>query len=200
MKIGVENRRTVAIAAVLMVIGVFLFVRMIVGWESTPAVKAAPAPSAVDVVLGQTQAATPNGRAKQVPALPTLDPRLRLKLLAQSEEVKYEGRGRNIFRAEAEPEIPKPNPGFLRKQEEQRQAQQPPAPPPPPPIPLKFFGFASAPGAPRKVFLSEGDDVFIAGEGEVVDRRYRVVKINAMSVEIEDVLSNNRQTIPLTQG
>ncbi len=200
MKIGAENRRTVAIAAVLLVIGVFLFARMIYGWESTPAVKAAPAPSAVDVALAQTQAPTLKGRAKQVPALPTLDPRLRLNLLAQSEEVKYEGSGRNIFRAEAEPEIPKPNPAFLKRQEEQRQMQQPPAPPPPPPIPLKFFGFASAPGAPRKVFLSEGDDVFIAGEGEVVDRRYRVVKINAMSVEIEDVLSNNRQTIPLTQG
>jgi len=42
--------------------------------------------------------------------------------------------------------------------------------------------------------------VFIALEGQIVDRRYKVVHINPASVEIEDVLNNNRQTIPLTQS
>ena len=67
---------------------------------------------------------------------------------------------------------------------------------------LKFFGFANKPGEPKKVFLSQGEDVFIAGEGEIVDRRYRILRIitNPASVEVEDVLNNNRQTIPLTQG
>src|SRR5436853_359153 len=76
------------------------------------------------------------------------------------------------------------------------------ATPPPPPIMLKFFGFANKPGEPKKVFLSQGEDVFIAGEGEIVDRRYRILRIitNPASVEVEDVLNNNRQTIPLTQG
>ncbi len=73
-------------------------------------------------------------------------------------------------------------------------------PPPPPPIPLKFYGFASKPGEPKKIFLSSGEDVFIAAEGEIVNRRYRVLHIGVNSVEIEDVLQNNRQTIPLTQG
>jgi hypothetical protein len=50
------------------------------------------------------------------------------------------------------------------------------------------------------VFLSEGDDIFIAGEGDIVDRRYKVLHISPMSVEVEDVLNNNRQQIPLTQG
>ena len=72
---------------------------------------------------------------------------------------------------------------------------------PPPPIPLKFFGFANQPGEPKKVFLSKGDDVFIAGEGEIVDRRYKVVRISATSVEIQDVVvSGPPQSIPLTQG
>jgi hypothetical protein len=65
---------------------------------------------------------------------------------------------------------------------------------------LKFFGFASSPGEPTSVFLGNGDDVFVAREGEIVNRRYKVMKINPKSVEIEDVLSNNRQTIPLTAG
>jgi hypothetical protein len=38
--------------------------------------------------------------------------------------------------------------------------------------------------------------VFIAAEGDVVDRRYRVVKIGNNSVQIEDILNDNTQ--PLT--
>lgn len=76
----------------------------------------------------------------------------------------------------------------------------PPPPPPLPPINLKFFGFASKPGEPKKIFLSQNEDVFIAAEGDIVNRRYRVLHIAPNSVEIEDVISSNRQSIPLTQG
>src|SRR5439155_981691 len=69
-----------------------------------------------------------------------------------------------------------------------------------PAITLKFFGFANKPGEPKRVFLSQGDDVFIAAEGDIVDRRYKVLRISPMAVEVEDVLNNNRQSIPLTQG
>jgi hypothetical protein len=78
---------------------------------------------------------------------------------------------------------------------------QPPAAAAPPPIPLKFFGFANQPGEPKKVFLSKGEDVFIAGEGEIVDRRYKVVRISPTSVEVQDVVgSGPPQSLPLTQG
>jgi hypothetical protein len=76
----------------------------------------------------------------------------------------------------------------------------PPALPPPPPINLKFFGFASKPGEPKKIFLSQGEDIFIAAEGDIVNRRYRILHISPAAVDIEDVLNNNRQSIPLTQG
>jgi len=77
----------------------------------------------------------------------------------------------------------------------------PAQPPPAPPIELKFFGFRRAiPESPRRFFLSQGEDVFIASEGEIVDRRYKVLRISPASVEIEDGAHNNRQEIPLTQG
>jgi hypothetical protein len=51
------------------------------------------------------------------------------------------------------------------------------------------------------VFLSSGGgDVFVAREGDVVDRRYKIVRIQPNTVEVEDVLTNNRQNLPLTQG
>jgi hypothetical protein len=43
--------------------------------------------------------------------------------------------------------------------------------------------------------------VFVAGEGEIVDRRYKVIRISATSVEIQDmVYSGPPQMIALTQG
>ncbi len=68
-------------------------------------------------------------------------------------------------------------------------------------IPLKFYGFASPPGEPKKIFLKMGEDVFVAGEGEIVDRRYKVIRIPNTSVEIQDVVTSGPpQNIPLTQG
>ena len=70
-----------------------------------------------------------------------------------------------------------------------------------PPIPLKFYGFASSPGEPKKIFLKSGEDVFVAGEGEIVDRRYKVIRISPNSVEMQDVVNSGPpQNIPLTQG
>ena len=129
-------------------------------------------------------------------AAPSLDPELRLKLLESSEGTKYEGTGRNIFVPALEV-IPQPVASAIKKNEP---PPGPPPPPPPPPINLKFFGFASHPGEPKRIFLAQGEDVFIGAEGDIVDRRYKIVRINPTSVEIEDVLNNNRQTIPLTQS
>jgi hypothetical protein len=42
--------------------------------------------------------------------------------------------------------------------------------------------------------------VFIAAEGDIVNRRYKILHIGTSSIEVEDVLNNNRQSIPLTQG
>jgi hypothetical protein len=75
--------------------------------------------------------------------------------------------------------------------------EQPPPPPPPPKIDLKFFGFAAGSGN-KTVFLSQGDDVFLAKEGDIVQRRYKIVKVNSANIEVLDVLNNNKQTIPLT--
>jgi hypothetical protein len=41
----------------------------------------------------------------------------------------------------------------------------------------------------------------VAGEGEIVNRRYKVVHISANSVEIQDVVNSGpSQSIPLTQN
>ncbi|HVP63587.1 MAG TPA: hypothetical protein VMT82_01755 [candidate division Zixibacteria bacterium] len=192
MKLGAENRTETIIAAVLGIIALLMVLR---GFVFSPSSKPTPAPA-----RAAAPAAAPAGnRGKATPVLTqSLDPRLRLDLLNSSEQVKYVGKGRNIFRAEAEPvkiEQPKVSP-FRQKNAEPVVN----TPPPPPPIPLKYFGLASRPGEPTRIFLSEGDSVFVAKEGEIVDRRYKIVHVTPNQVEVEDMLYNNRQSIPLSQG
>ncbi|MFB3814393.1 MAG: hypothetical protein ACE14L_09785 [Terriglobales bacterium] len=200
MKVGAENKTKAISAIALLAIGIALGLNALrpTTRPSAPAANAAGAgsqkrPAKTQRTAGET--------TKYVAATlsPTLDPRLRLDLLKSSENVNYEGSGRNIFREGSEP-IPTPKGPGLLDDKPQAPVWQPPVPPPPPPIDVKFFGWASRPGEPKAIFLSRGDSVFVAHEGDIVARRYRVVKINSNNVEIEDVLSNNRQSIPLTQG
>ena len=199
MKIGAENRTKLIIAVALTAVAVVVFLFNFAGSNPTAATPSATVPPGV-ISQGVTPlrpASRAKGRGKKVSTAPrSLDPTLRYDWLKASEDTKYEGNGRNIFLAQAE--IPQPvDNGNTDKSKE---SEGPPPPPPPPPINLKFFGFASKPGEAKKVFLSEGEDVFIAAEGEVVNRHYKVLRISPTSVEIEDVLNNNRQNIPLTSG
>jgi hypothetical protein len=63
---------------------------------------------------------------------------------------------------------------------------------------VKFYGFASKPGEPKRVFLADEGEVFVAKQGDIVERKYKVVQINNTNVLIEDVLNSNRQQVPLT--
>lgn len=186
MKAGTESKTKVRIAIALGIVAI-----LTVAWELIPGSE--PNPGSAPVAV-----ATPE-KGKPASIGESLDPRLRLDLLANSENVKYEGKGTNIFREGAAPvEIPRPAVPPLSRQ--QKAAVQNPGPPPPPPINLKYFGISNSNGERPKVFLSEGDDVWIAREGDVVNRHYKIVHISPNAVEIEDLLNNNRQSIARTQG
>ena len=76
----------------------------------------------------------------------------------------------------------------------------PPPPAPPPPIELTFFGYSARPSGLRRAFLLKGDDVFIAAEGDVVDHRYKVTKIEKTSAQVEDIPYAHTQSLPLVQN
>jgi hypothetical protein len=182
MKVGAEDKKKLYAMAALLALALLLIVRTLFFSSGTPAsANAATGP-------------IPAVRASKGPNL-TLDPTLRTDLLRNSEGAEYRGSGRNIFEPQATP-LPQPVKTVV--------VTPPPAPPqgppPPPPIPLKFFGFANNPGEPKSIFLAQGEDIFIGHEGEIVNRRYKIVHIRSNAVEIEDVMNNNRQSIPLTQG
>lgn len=202
MKLGLENKKKTVWAAALGLVAILVFayqfIPMFTGSSAPTSSAQAAAPA-----LPHTSPSRPGKAALKVGSktlIDSLDPTLRLDLLATSEKTQYEGNGRNIFVSQRE-EVVIPTPVARGNTDAQAQQYTPPLPPPPQPIPLKFYGFASSPGEPKKVFLKLNEDVFVAGEGEIVDRRYKVVRISATSVEIQDVVgSGPPQSIPLTQG
>jgi hypothetical protein len=184
MKAGTESKTKLYTAIVLGVVAV-----MCVAWAVIPSGPAsAPAPRAAS-------------SGTKTAAVESLDPRLHLDLLTSSEDVKYEGKGKNIFRASTESEpIENVKVSPLLGHKGNVQLPQVYTPPPPPPINLKFFGLTNSKGEKPKAFLSQGEDVWIAREGDVVNRHYRVLRISPREVEVEDLLNNHRENIPLTQG
>jgi len=203
MKAGTENRGKLIAAVVLLVLAVLLVANWLFssgGTSAAPAV-ARPSDNALALDDPSTTAPRPTRRTTTVKKTArSLDPTLRYDWLRQSEDTEYKGSGRNIFQAQMDIPTPVAPAVTDRQQAQAAAAAGPTGPPPPPPIDLKFFGFASHPGEAKKIFLQQGEDVFIASEGEIVDRRYKVLRISPTAVEIEDVLNNNRQEIPLTQG
>jgi hypothetical protein len=187
VKTGAGNKKQVIIAGALLAVLAAVVIYDLGGSGTSSA-----APPATSTTPQRGRLAT------RKTAQNDLDPTFHGSQLEESRKIKYEP-GRNIFEMQATPMPtpianvrPTPPPG-------------PPTPqptPPPPPIPLKFYGFANKPGETKRIFLAEGDPqnsvVFIAKQGDIVDRRYRVLQIAANSVQIEDVLYNNKQTIPLT--
>ena len=195
MKLEVENRKKVIWLAVLAAIALVML-----GYEFWPQSVAAPHVTAQTTSAPAKPGTRRTASGKVVPVVePQLDPTLDLNLLRRSEEIKYAGNGRNIFVAGSVASIEKPK-GNGTDTQVAGGVRPLPAIPPPPPITLKFFGFANRPGETKKVFLSQGEDVFIAAEGDIVDRRYRVLHISPTTVDVEDVINNNRQSLPLTQG
>lgn len=193
MKLGTENKtKTVVAAGLLLVAALAMY-----NWLSSSN-DSAPSPAATKVATGVNSAAKTLGKPAARKTGPvvlaqSLDPTLRVDLLKTSENVTYKGSGRDIFQNQPEPPpVPKEIQPVINT--------GPPPPPPPPPIPLKFYGFTGNKSGPKEVFLSKGDDIFIAKEGQIIDRRYKIIKIGPNSVEVEDVLTNNRQTLPLTAG
>ncbi len=191
MKLGLENKRKTMIAAVLALVAIFLLIRAFSGGGEE-----APAPAQTAATPSATVIKSKSKKPVRTSLTHSLDPTLRFDLLKSSEDVTYKGNGRNIFSSTAPP--PEPIPGPVTPVSTDKQA--PPPPPPPPPSGLKFYGFAGPKGGSKKVFLLKGEDIFLAKEGDVVDRRYKIMHVSTTSVEVQDVLTNHTETIPLGAG
>ena len=226
MKMGAEPRK-VAILVVISGIAAYLLYSNLVSTPPGPATSAVEAhgtrpvpedPSTTPPVAQPPAASSrPGGRRTTSqefrpsfkrkggvdPGL--IDPKLRLDLLAKVQAVELAPAERNLFQfGPATPVVLPAEPKIIPKTQAQIQAEQarqnaePTGPPPPPPITLKYYGYAAqrADGHKRAFFL-DGDDIFVASEGDLIKKRFRVVRIGVNSVEVEDTQFSHTQMLPL---
>jgi hypothetical protein len=127
------------------------------------------------------------------------NPQLHTDKEKRARETEYKSGGRNIFSRDLPP--PLPSKEAIRKLDEERNkvVQQAPAPPPTvSPLPVKFFGFGTVPnGTKRLAFFTNGEDVYVVGEGELLLNRFRIIRIGNANLEYEEVSSGLRGTANL---
>jgi hypothetical protein len=128
-----------------------------------------------------------------------VDPTLRVDLLEASRSVEYQGNSRNIFEYYTPPAPPPPVENAPPKPPPENAPAGKSPPPKPLTIALKFYGMAQRPGGPRRAFLTDGDEIIIAQEGEVVAKFYKVNRIGISSLELEDIRSKKAQQLPLIE-
>jgi hypothetical protein len=110
-------------------------------------------------------------------------------------------KGRNLFR-----ELPKTPPPLPPQRvaappaaalDPNAPPPAPPPPPPPPPITLKLVAIVQGAGRPLAA-LSDGRDVFYGREGEVIEGRYKIIKINVESIDISYLDGRGQRRLSLT--
>jgi hypothetical protein len=209
LRVGTESKpklyAAIGLGALLVIIAAIQIPKFFGTSSPAPVTTPAPVITRPAAAPSETASTSASGAATpypheaiQLPSSSALDPALHPELMAQAEDTTYKGNGRNIF----SPDSAAPEPVHIEKPKPFRNEPPPPppGPPPPPPIDLKFYGYSSINGGNRQIFLLHGDDIFLAHEGDVVDRRYRVVSIRPFSVEIEDIPYHNTQSLPLSQN
>jgi hypothetical protein len=128
---------------------------------------------------------------------------VKLELL-QQHRPELEEAERNLFRFQ--PRAAPPAPVDTRPRPSAAPAPAPPAivaptgPPPLPPIPLRFIGLVDAPTqAGRVAIFSDGrNNVFSGKDGDIIEGRYKVLKVSPDAAELSYVDGRGRQTIRLT--
>jgi len=224
--LGAEPKKIAILGGLLVVAGYFYFSNSDLGTtvSATPSAVTPPSKSPV-----QRSTARPVSRTKSIdrisntaprefrPAMPKsvdpsgIDPTLHLGELAALQQVPIEGGTRSLFEIGAAPPPPaavalkdpapiEPKPVFVGPKQ-----PPPPLPPPPdpkaPPIPLKFYGFVNQTksGTDKRAFFLDGEDIVIANEGDMIKKRYKIIRIGINSATVEDTQfkSNNQQTLPL---
>jgi hypothetical protein len=183
---GRERRTQVLLGALVVVLGAAAAYRF---WPST----AASAPAASNT---RGAARTSGGGAQE------LAPDVHLEALQQPRP-KPGDVDRNLFRFKSRPAPPPPAPGPVTPRPAEPPAPPvpigPPPPPSTPPIPFKFIGILEVPGQSQRVaILSDPRGVYHGREGDIIEGRYRILKIGVESVEMAEVDGRGRQTIRLS--
>lgn len=230
MKLGAEKNKVILLGVLGAVACVTVYTQFFSGPDLTPTRRPAAQRASATPQRKTTRRRRPTSRpargqafrpsfgagdGSEEPLDPmTVDPTLHTELLAKVRGVEFGGVERNIFRFGERKPKPIAGPTAEEAAEAAKRAQEAAAKPAPatpkpkpaqpkaPPIKWKYYGFAnSATDARKRAFLlGEEEEVFVATEGDIFKKRYRIVRIGINSIVIEDMQFKDEQTLPLQES
>jgi hypothetical protein len=179
--------------------------------------KTAPKSSRREEVRGAAfRPSYPGGEGDEALDPHKVDPTLHVDLLAKVRTIAFEGVERNIFAfGERKAAVAPPDPAQVAEAQKKLEEAAKPAPvaaaapakpaepskPKAPPIKWKYYGFAeSSTDEQKRAFLLDGEEILIGAEGDVFQKRYRIVRIGMSSIVVEDMQFKDEQTLPLEQN
>lgn len=179
---GWSRRRMLVVAAVVAAAAAVAIVRP--GFDGTAENSAGPSNR------------TGQAGATALPAVPVVD--LKLERL-QAEREALEDAERNPFRFRPKPPPPPPPRAAAPvPRPEDVAPPRPPGPPPVPPIPVKFMGVITVKGVRTAAFTDTRGNTFSGKEGDIIEGRYRLLRIGPDLVEMAYLDGRGRQTIRMT--
>jgi hypothetical protein len=132
--------------------------------------------------------------------LPVENPQLHTDGVERARKTEYKSRGRNIFSRELPPPPPPPHSDKPKPEPSGPKFEPPPPPPTCPTLPVKFFGYGTVPnGTVRLAFFSDGQEVLVVAEGELLMNRFRILRIGNANLEFEEISTGLRCTAPLEE-
>ena len=144
-------------------------------------------------VRGSSPVAVAPEVAETYQPIGVVNPALHLDRIERLRKLEYHPTGRDIFTAELPPPPAPKTPRFPGPT-----GPQPPPPEPPLAVPFKYYGFSDdAVTKKRRGFFTNGEDIFIAMEGETVQGKFRIVSLGNTAAEVEEISSSRRARLNL---
>ena len=224
MNLGADPKKLAILGVLVAAAGYFVYTNLSPSQQTpattTPPRASSPAPQAPEVGRPAPRAeAQPTRQSRLQEYRPSLkkrkpgesvdlnstDATLRLDLLAKLQDVRVEGGQRSLFDFGSAPLPKTPEPKVIPTAPVHTVELPPPPPvdppkPTAPPIPLKYYGYTMPfKEGPKKAFFLDGDEILLGTEGDVLKKRYRVVKIGGTSVVMEDLQFKEEKTVPIEQ-
>lgn len=175
-----ERRRLYVLLAILALVSVVAIYRF---WPESPATATAGAAARTTARAGGPSSVTA--------------PDVHLQALEQERPKPVDEPQRDLFRFK--PKAP-PRPPAPVRQAAGAQGSAPPAgPQAPAPIPMRFIGLVEAQDHAKKIaILSDGQGIYRGQEGDIIEGRYRILRIGIESVDMAYLDGRGRQTIRLS--
>lgn len=174
-----ERRRLFVLLAILGLVVVVAIVRY---WPQT-------------AQTGAGRAATRGGARTSGPTAVTA-PDVHLQALAEGKPKPVDEAQRDLFRFKPKPAPPPP---AVRPSTPSPADAATPGQPQLAPIPMRFIGLVEAPAQARKIaILSDGRGTYRGQEGDIIEGRYRILRIGVESVDMAYLDGRGRQTIRLS--